>query len=211
MFKKLIVLLVFTVSFTSLAQTNAITENGDEVILFKNGTWKFVNDSIATSTTELKTNATTFTKDKKSTFLLKSKIGNFGVYINPKKWKFSKPSINSESEYEFQLKSEDLYGLMIIEKIQIPLTTLRDLAISNAKEVSTNLKVVKEEYRIVNGNKVLFMQLNGNIDGIDFSYYSYYFSNESGSVQFITYTAQSLLAEYKNDCELLLNGLVEIK
>lgn len=74
---------------------------------------------------------------------------------------------------------------------------------------SADLKIVKEEYRTVNGIKVLLFQMNGTTQGIKFSYYGYYYSNENGSVQFITYASQKLIQTYFEECETLLNGLVE--
>ena len=47
------------------------------------------------------------------------------------------------------------------------------------------------------------------MQGIKFSYYGYYYSGEEGTVQFITYTAQNMLEDYRNDCETLLNGFVK--
>jgi hypothetical protein len=48
--------------------------------------------------------------------------------------------------------------------------------------------------------------MNGSIDGIKFTYLGYYYSSEGGTIQFISYTTQSLLEEYKNDMFGLLNG-----
>ena len=70
--------------------------------------------------------------------------------------------------------------------------------------------VVKEEFRNVNGMKVLLLHMNGTIQGIKFSYYGYYYSNSNGTVQFITYTSQNLLDGFKSKIEDLLNGIVEL-
>ena len=107
-------------------------------------------------------------------------------------------------------KGEDLYAMIITEKFEIPISTLKDVALENGRDVSPDLKIVKEEYRNVNGLDLLLMQMDGTIQGIKFSYYGYYYSNESGTVQFLTYTSQNLLAEYKSDIEDLLNGLLVI-
>jgi hypothetical protein len=55
------------------------------------------------------------------------------------------------------------------------------------------------------------MQMSGTIQGISFVYYGYYYSHESGSVQFLAYTSQDLLNNYSDDIEELLNGFVVIK
>ena len=71
--------LTFFATF-SFAQKQAVTENGEEVILYDNGTWIYKNQGTETTTTEkeIPTSKKKFTKDKKSTFLLKSQKTNIG-------------------------------------------------------------------------------------------------------------------------------------
>jgi len=57
---------------------------------------------------------------------------------------------------------------------------------------------------------VLFLQLNGTLEGIEFAYYGYYYSSEEGTVQFIMYTSQDLISIYRDDCEKALNGFVQL-
>ncbi len=204
-------LLLISLFFVNLiqAQQKAVTETGEEVILYNDGTWKYKNEDQV-SEKEIPTNPNKFMKDKESTFLLKSSKLNVGVYINPKIWSFKKAIDNPDAEFELQLKDGDLYGMIIAEKVEIPLETLKSLALENGKASAPDLKIVKEEYRIVNGLKVLLLQLNGNMQGIKFSYYGYYYSSTNGTVQFVTYTSQNLLDSYKPESEKLLNGFVEI-
>ena len=192
------------------AQISAITETGDAVVLYNDGTWTYV-DGEALDAKEIPTNKKKFEKDKASTFLLKSNKVDLGFYLDPKKWTFTKAKSNEEAEYELQLKDADLYGMIITEKFEMPLETLRNLALENGRSVAPDLKIMTEEYRMVNGLKVLFLQMNGSTQGIKFSYFGYYFSSELGTVQFITYTSQNLLSTYEKDCEKLLSGLVPLK
>lgn len=208
---KNITLLLFSLLTIHLvqAQQNAVTERGDEVILFDDGTWKYQNeDEIAK--TEIPTNPVDFKKDKESTFLLKSNNVNLGFYLDPKIWSFRKATDKPDVEYAINLKDGDLYGLVITEKFEIPLETFKTIAIENGKAAAPDIRIVKEEYRSVNGMKVLMLQLDGTMQGIKFSYYGYYYSNANGSVQFITYTSQNMLDRYIPVSEKLLNGLVEI-
>lgn len=200
--------ILFTAS-TLQAQINAITETGDEVILYEDGTWSYTNENF-TEATEIPVNNKEFTKDALSTFLVKSKKFNIGVWIDPKKWSFTKGEKNEDSEFEFQMKGEDLYAISITEKIQIPLETLKGIAIDNAKSAAQNIKVVKEEYRTVNGVQVLMLQMSGNIQGLEFMYYGYYYSNPNGTIQLLTYTGKNLFKGYKDEIELFLNGFVEL-
>lgn len=207
---KIFLFLSFLV-FNSLcfSQKKAVTETGEEVLLYEDGTWKYVNESKEEKS-EIPLNPQNFAKSKTSTFLLKSTKANFGVWLDSKKWQFNKSENNEEAEYELHLKGKDLYGMMIIEKIEIPLESLMNIALKNAKDVAPDVKVIKTEYRTVNNKKILFMQMNGTMEGVKFAYYGYYFSNGSGTIQFVTYTSQNLLNDYLSDAEELLNGLVEL-
>lgn len=191
----------------ALAQQKAVTDTGEEVILFTDGTWVYLEDRTKLAD-EIRENSRPFTRNKNASFLLKSSRVPHGVYLDPKLWSFQKAVDNADAEYELQLKGEDLYAMLITEKIEIPLETLREVAIENGRAVAPDLRIVDEEIRTVNGQRVLLMQLDGTLDGIKFSYYGYYFSGESGTVQFITYTSQNLLNTYKATCETLLNGFV---
>lgn len=202
-----VVLLSF-LTVSVIGQISAITENGDEVSLYLDGTWQYKNDSL-TESIEIPVNPNEFVKSKKSSFLLKSKKFNIGIWIDPKKWKVEKNKDNEDAEYELELKNEDLYALLITEKVVIPIDVLKDIALKNASEVTSDLKIIHQEYRTVNGLELLYMQMDGNISGLKFSYCGYYYSNENGTVQFLTYTAQNLVDDYKEQIEEMLNGFVE--
>ncbi len=193
-------------SFGAVAQERAVTEEGEEVVLYRDGTWKYVNDEDKPK--KIKTNAKKFEKAATSSFLVKCSKVNFGIYINPKDWTFTKGE--GGAEYDFVKKGDDIYGMLITETLEIPLESLKDIAIENARSAAPDLRVVEEEYRMVNGIKVLMMKMVGTIQGIEFAYLGYYYSNSSGSCQFITYSGVSILEQNKEQCELLLNGFVEL-
>lgn len=192
---------------TASAQIKAVTENGDEVILNADGTWLYLNEGI--QETDIPTNKSKFTKSSSASFLLKSKIG-LGFYMDPKKWKFSKGTSDEDAEFNIELKNGDLYAIIISEKFDIPLASMREIALINGRDAAPDLHIVKQEYRMVNGIKVLMLEMNGTVQGIKVAYVSYYFSDEDGTVQFVTYTSQSMLKDYRDDIEELLNGMVKL-
>ncbi len=202
-----ILISILMLAFSAKAQISAITQHGDEVVLYDDGTWNYTEEE---SKPEIGVNPKKFKKDKESTFQIKSSNADFGFWINPKEWNFKKGTSNDDAEFELTLKDEDLYAMIITEKIEIPLESLGEVAFENAKLAAPDIRIVEQEFRNVNDLEVLFIQMDGTTQGIKFSYYSYYFSNESGTVQFVTYTSQSLLNRYKEKCELLLNGLMQL-
>jgi hypothetical protein len=208
MIKQLITLGTLFFTLLSNAQINAVTENGDEVLLYKDNTWKYSNESL-NETVEILRNDKPFTKEKKSSFLVKSSKTNIGVWINPKDWGFSKSKTDSPSEFNFNHKQLDVYGMLIAEKTEVTVEALTDIAYENALEAAPDIKIVEKEYRTVNGLEVIMMKMKGTIQGIKFIYFGYYFSNAQGAFQFLTYTSQNVFNEYKNDMLHLLNGLTE--
>lgn len=204
--RKTIFLLSFFNIFYCSAQIKAVTESGDEVILYNDKSWDYTTTAIKEAK-EISTNSTTFTKNKDATFNLKSKIlPDVVISINPKKWSFKKEESEAEAEFTFQLKDKDAYGMIITERIEIPLESLKEIALDNARKTAPDIRVVMEEYRNVNDRKILCMQMDGTTQGVKFSYYGYYFSYDGGTIQFLTYTSQSLLKEYKAEMEDFLNG-----
>lgn len=202
---------IFFIHNSSAQFMKALTDKGDEVILYTNGTWKYVNDSSVAKPKEIPVNNTKFTKSQQSNFLVKSDKLKVGVWINPKKWKFTKEVSNDAAEYEFNSLKEDMYGMIITERIELPYETLKNAAFENAKNVAPDIEITKEEFRMVNGSKVLLLQMKGTYQGINVVYFGYYLSNSLGSVQFLTYTTKNLFDEYSNEMEELLNGLIEVQ
>jgi hypothetical protein len=98
--------------------------------------------------------------------------------------------------------------MILNEQIEIPLESLKELALDNARSVAPDIQVMKEEYRMVNGKKVLLLQMTGTIQKIKFTYYSYYYSDSKGTTQYISYSSDKLMKEKLKEIETLLNGLV---
>ena len=206
--KRLVISLLFvSLSIMCTAQIKAVTEHGDEVILRTDGTWPYA-DSKAEKATKIDTSHISFIKNEKASFLVKSNKLSCGVYIDPKKWSFSKNKTDDASEIGFTLKEKDGYGMLITEKIEIPFETLKAAALSNAKDVAPDVSIVKEEYRKVNDRFVLMLQMAGTLSGIRFMYFGYYYSSPNGTVQLITYTSSNLFKDYADDLEEFLNGFV---
>ncbi len=209
-FTKLFFIAVLMLSIDSdlWAQIKGITESGDEVILYDDGTWLYAADSSTRLTAAIPLNDTSFTRSKKASFLVKSKKIDVGIYINPKEWKFTKAEPTEPAEFKFEKIDGDLFAMLITEKIGIPIESLSQIAFDNAKNAAPDARLIAQEYRVVNGTKVVMMKITGTIQGIKFVYFGYYYSDENGSVQFLTYTSANLFETYKKDMETLLNGFV---
>lgn len=203
------------------AQEKAVTESGDTLIIYSDGTWDYYENYLKNPggngnlpfetfrTEDIPVNENTFAKNAKATSSLKGGDGMYQVYYDPMKWKrIPAGTFNEEAENALQLIGNDAYSMLIFERIEIPMETLLGIAVENARNVAPQAKISFKEFRRVNGKKVLCGKITASVSGIDFIYYSYYYSDSRGTLQFTTFTGSNLLPEVEKDLENLLNGLV---
>lgn len=186
------------------AQEVVELESGKKAVLYDNFTWNYLEGNKAKQVSGI------YKKSKNTNFLLKSKKMKIGVWLNRNDWKFKKP-LAHPAEYQFQYKNSMVHGFLITEKTQIPIEDFKFVALENGKEAAKDLRITKTQYREVNGIKLLYIEMLGTVDGLKIVFRGYYYSNSSGSVQLVTFTAAELAASYKAQQEELLNGLVKIQ
>ncbi len=201
----LLLAVVCNIGFLS-AQKKAVTETGEEVVLYPDGTWKSLEVKASRDT---RLDTFVVSKPATSTFLVKGEKLDYGIWINSKKWSFKKNTKGEgDEEYNFTLINEDAYMMVIPEKIEIPLSQLKEIALKNALSVAPDAAIVYEDMRKVNGVLVGCAQMNATVQGVKFAYLCYYYSGKMGSIQVMSYTSQSLFPKYKKEMETLLNGFV---
>ncbi len=197
-------MLSFNIPQTFSQEVKATTTDGREVILNTDGTWHYSEDKKASSRAERELKK--FFKPESATALLKGKRVTYGLWYDRSKWIVDQDIDNGSAEYELTHVEGDRYIVIIPERIQIPLETLRIAAIANAKKIAPDTRIAFEEKRIVNDRELLCLKLNATIQGIPVSYINYYYSGKAGAVQVMAYTGQNLLQEYQPDMMDLLNG-----
>ena len=202
--KCLLIVVLAALPHFALAEKKAITDTGDEVILYDDGTWKYAVEQATKTTFEL--NKEIFKKSATSTFMLKSTRNKSAVWLNTDKWSFTKSQDGSAAEYRLKLKQGDLYAMAINEGVEIPLENLVNIAFANAKSASGDIRIVRQEYRTVNGIKMAYAEMTGTLQGIKFTYFGAYYSGPSGSTQLVAYTANNLIAKYRADINEILSG-----
>lgn len=192
------------------AQQTAVTQTGDQVILYSDGTWAYVKqDSLNTKT--ILRNPADFRKSPKSDFLITSKRVNVGIWIDPKKWTFEAAPSHDAAEYELEHKSGSLYALFISENLDLPLLSLGNIALENARDAAPDLEVTAKEYRTVNGVEVLMMRMTGTIQDIKFSYCGYYYTADDIATQFLVYSSEEYMNNNMEEVETVLNGFVSLE
>ena len=205
----LLILLLLMLNAATLqlsAQKTAVTDEGEIVNLYDDGTWEY-QDEVEEMSEAIATNPIPFKKSIDAKFFLKSKVNDSAFYIDTKKWQHAAATSNADAEYEFTLKGGDLYAMAITERISIPLTVLKNAVVTNARAAAPDIRVIHEEFRMVNNQTVLQMEMSGSIDGLEITYYGYFLSTSAGTTQWLVYTGSNLMNEYRAEIESLLNGL----
>ncbi len=218
---KILLVGILSISFSLQAneRTNAITDDGQGVILYSNGTWAFKLEPTklhVKKTIALKKNITVIktTKPKKikkvkivktKTFL-KGKNNIYKIIYNDKLWKKTSSS-NEDAEIQLEHKSGSGYAMVIFDRTPISLDSLKKQVLTNMSAVVSKVEIISEKKIRLNGHQIMVLKINSIIEETPFSYFNYYASGNWGTIQFVTYTATALMTDYETDFSDLLNGL----
>lgn len=189
----------------AFSQVKAITEEGKEVVLYTNGTWKFIEEPVIVA--DEGDTIVANTPDGAS-FELKGELPKFRIRINPAKWEIKKGE--EGVSYIFKFRRGDAYVMLIAEEYELPIDQLLQVAVKTALKNAPDLKVVKTQNRVINNIKLKSMQMEGTVAGIKAGYFSYYYSNSGGTIQLVGFTAKKLYPKYQPEIEELLNGFAGI-
>jgi len=178
----------------------AKTNDGRTVILKADGTWQYAEQEEPAAADELRS----YTKPESSRASLSLKSDKMTVWYDPAKWIQQKS--NDPTKMIFAHKDGDVYALIIAERMAISEDSLKAIAIKNAQNAASDVKIVFEDHRIVNDVNFLCMKMMCTIQGIEMIYYAYYYAGKAGALQILTYTSPNLYSEYEQDMSDLLNG-----
>lgn len=210
--KKYLFLLLSVFSISIHSQIKALTEEGKEVVLFDNKTWKFINESDEKTLEEIKSNTQLFNKPTDATFLMKSKKMEIGIYFNPKKWKIINNGFSSAFiDYYFNnITDPSLFAIFGSENVPIQtLKNLKELVIAGVQRNADYFRLKESEYRTVNDIKVLHLKYSVNTKGIDFEYVGNYYLTPEGYGAITAYTFGNKFEERKTELENFINGITK--
>ncbi|MEL7002616.1 MAG: hypothetical protein AAFN93_07750 [Bacteroidota bacterium] len=209
-----------TITNLTFAQTRAVTEKGDTIYVYDNGTWSFdLLDEMPSELDDLEflsekldfdTLTNKFVTPKQANKQVKHSGGMFEINYDEGFWKRVPPAtLNDEASFAFEAKDTDIWSVVIAEDTPIQTDKLFLIAKNTMKEYSgADPKVLKTEVRNVNGTDVIRGVMLAEYSGITFIFDSYYFSNDLGSVQFTTWTSQKVWERNESSITDFLNGFV---
>ncbi|RYY87592.1 MAG: hypothetical protein EOO15_11410 [Chitinophagaceae bacterium] len=198
-------------------QIDAFTREGRKVILYPDGFWRYaavdtgrsyvsVVDSIIKRDT-LKLNPGTFRKYAPSTRLVKSAKTTAAVWVNNDDWGIQKAKINESGEWNFINRTFDCVGVMVTEKTtDLDYDDMIHFVLQNAMATAADAEVHNVEYRVVNGTKVMSMELSGTIRRLKFAGVTYVYMDENGITQLFALSQKKRFAANRMVLEEFLNG-----
>jgi len=189
------------------AQTiRATTEEGRPVLLRRDGTWVYEgNEAAGTSETRERR---VVERPEEATQLVRGDRRLYGVW-HTDEWRQEAEVDNEDADFGLEHESEALYALAISERTPFPLEVMRDIALRNAEDAASDVHLVFEEPRTVNGADVLYIEFEGMLEGaVSITFQVTFYSDDRGTVQFMTWTATQLLDEVGPAIEALHRGIV---
>jgi hypothetical protein len=201
---KCILSLLLTLLFFScaLAQITGVTEEGKAVLLFSNGTWRYLNDTVWIPQAGIRK----FTTPANADSVLTGKEAAYEIRYQVSKWKILPDTVYLSADFSLENHDGEVIAMIITEKKQVPVQRIKDAAVDNFHRTGTEFKISEEQKIIVNGTEGLLLKIDALVDGIPFSYLNGYFSTPQGTFQLITFTAYNLFDRYRQEMMDLISG-----
>lgn len=202
------------------AQIKAVTENGDTIFVYNDGTWSFTEKEASPMDAQLSfldrelnidTIQETFKVAESATKEAKNKFDLFKIMYDEKKWDRIPPGKlnNEEAEMAFISKEKDIYSLVIAEEAEIGQENILKIALGMMeKRTGGTVELLNVQQRTVNGTGILSGQFKVDISGMILTFDSYYYSSPKGTVQFTTWAGSSVWEKNQKVVKEFLNGLI---
>ena len=185
------------------------TKDGREIILKDDKTWDYKTKGAEAKPVEVSPQAPvlSYAREKAAISELRDEKLNFSIWYDPNRVRQTFSKQNPDVKYSFALKENYGFAMVIPEPITMTPEMVTKIAIEAARKVDPEAKLSKIEYRIINKKKILHLTYDAKVYGNPFIYNSYIYTSENLTIQFITYTIKSKLAEAEKDLFDLMNGL----
>jgi hypothetical protein len=148
-------------------------------------------------------------------YFIRGETADYALWLDETNWRVLKPDDpefealkdvlfgNYKFDYKFLLMHKSNKVFALIEDVLIPATIEKLDRVSSKLINRVGGRIISKEIRFVNGNEVLYVKHAW----ANWIYCSYYYSNKTGTVIIVAFTAEFLFSEYASDIFDLLNGL----
>jgi hypothetical protein len=171
------------------------------IVLHPNGTWSYQEQAMATQAA-----VAAYTKPGSATTFVKGATVPFGIWVDTRKWRFEAPSPEAVIERWFTHASGEAWGAVIAENARLTFDDVRDFVVASAKNKMPDAAVREQETRLINGQNVLFLHIEGTYKAVPWVYLNYDYVGEAGTIQVYAWTPKALFQKHQRDLLDFLNG-----
>ena len=194
----------------------AVTMDGRRIILYENGTFRYevaemqlgVGTGVSPDTVQAlfpSSAGGNFESSPYNKNEWRSTRTKFSVWYNPKKWKLSLANKRPPEEASWHMA--DTYCGVLTERLETDYETWIQGMKLRYKELDPQAKLVKEEWRTVNGSLVYHMVWRMNINRMKIQLYGYYAVGKGEIVQLVVQTPLSVVGDTEEEIYRILSGL----
>ncbi len=131
------------------------------------------------------------------------------IFVDPTIWKKKTSSINSEEEFYFKDNSGfSKARFFTVADTSFKLQDIVNLALNSARTIYFDAEIFKAEYRTVNANKILFVEISIKVKKRKARILHYFYKGSDGITQISLAIAAKILKKYRFIYESFLNGFV---
>ena len=115
-------------------------------------------------------------------------------------------SFGAREDMQFKHSNGEIFFRVVAERTGMSYDALETLAVANARNVDTNAKVARKGWRVVNGQKLMVLEIEATASGVPILYYGHYYVGPAGTIQIVGWTAKNLLDEHRSEFESVVSG-----
>lgn len=181
------------------AAIKAVTEDGRSVVLREDGTWAFADQG--------KADPPRFARSALQNKQLPGLSAKYDFYYDPAQWSLMEQNLEPASEYEFEHSSGLVRALVMAHPGSTDINALEQRVLANIRKADDKAFVLYKEDRLVNGARVLCLQISAMIQESPVVFFTYLYQGKGYGVQAAVYAVESVFNSMYGDLEMFLNGL----
>ena len=107
---------------------------------------------------------------------------------------------------QFFNESESFFITLVDEASQIPIDSMPDIAVLNARELGADVTEIRRGERNINGNRFTFIEYSASVSGFDLTYLGLFYSDASGTLQILGWSTSNIFEDTRGKIEQFASG-----
>jgi hypothetical protein len=212
--RAIIVVVMITVLWSGLGcastattkEIEATTNSGEKVTLHPDGTWNYKKILPLPATPP---GDYSISKPPSASTPLISKKKFATLWHDEDKWVTMEQTPHPLIEFFLIHMEGEAYATLSAERVSASsLQAFKELSQQMTERVTDSFQVIWEEERTINDKQFLAVKADVTVQGMDLTYYFYYWTGKAGNLVLSAWTGKNIFDEYSEDMMELFSGLV---